>query len=290
MVIFKRLNFHTTRAMIASMSDDLAKVGAGAAALGLLYKVLGPSAQVFGDKLAFWTGEGLKHLENILQRALAKTPPESADKPTRVSYRIAKSLVVDAPFCDDEICAEYFGGILASSRTEGQRDDRGVSYLAQINRLSSHQLRCHYVLYRAAQELGVAYWTRFEKPRPPTPAFAYIPETGLISSMSLDGLTKDQASTILRHSLFGLEREGFLGEHWSCTGIRQSRLAISSSELIGRGLIFHPSPQGIELYQWGYGRGQSSVEDFLEKAAEYPALKGIPSIGGCKAIGAHPML
>ncbi len=52
---------------------------------------------------------------------------------------------MEAAFTDDELSADYLGGVLAAS---GPDDDSGVPIIAQIGRLSSLQLRMHYVMYR----------------------------------------------------------------------------------------------------------------------------------------------
>ncbi|WP_162064257.1 hypothetical protein [Vibrio taketomensis] len=44
---------------------------------------------------------------------------------------------------------EYFGGVLASSRTDIGRDDRGARIARQLDNLSSYQLRTHYIVYSA---------------------------------------------------------------------------------------------------------------------------------------------
>jgi hypothetical protein len=52
---------------------------------------------------------------------------------------------------DEDIVVEYVSGVLASSRTEEGRDDRGVGWSSPVARMSCDQLRLHYVLYSNAR-------------------------------------------------------------------------------------------------------------------------------------------
>jgi hypothetical protein len=47
-----------------------------------------------------------------------------AEQPGSIPARTLQKLLTDGSFVDDEICAEYFGGVLASSRSQTGRDDR----------------------------------------------------------------------------------------------------------------------------------------------------------------------
>ena len=47
---------------------------------------------------------------------------------------------------DDEVCAEYFGGILAASRTEDGKDDSAIQFVDCIKAMSAKQLHLHYAI------------------------------------------------------------------------------------------------------------------------------------------------
>src|SRR5205823_3226803 len=57
----------------------------------------------------------------------------------------------EGSYWDDELGAEYLGGVLASSRTEAPRDDRSASLIALVSRLSTYALRVHYLMYAGAR-------------------------------------------------------------------------------------------------------------------------------------------
>ena len=45
--------------------------------------------------------------------------------------------------------AEYFGGILAASRSPDGVDDKGVAWAGPVSRLSSDDVYVHYLIYEA---------------------------------------------------------------------------------------------------------------------------------------------
>jgi hypothetical protein len=57
-----------------------------------------------------------------------------------VSPRVL-GFLVQASLCEDELFAEYYGGVLASARGPSGRDDRGASMMSLIGRLSTYQVR-----------------------------------------------------------------------------------------------------------------------------------------------------
>ena len=57
---------------------------------------------------------------------------------------------------EDEIGAEYFGGILAASRSDDGRNDDAIQFVEVIKSMSSKQLRLHYVIYNALNKLLVS--------------------------------------------------------------------------------------------------------------------------------------
>ncbi len=63
------------------------------------------------------------------------------------NLRVTRDVLWNGSFTDEEICAEYFGGILASSRSKDGKDDTGVFYVDLIKSLSSNQLKLHYLIY-----------------------------------------------------------------------------------------------------------------------------------------------
>ena len=95
-------------------------------------------------------GEDLKKLyaigrDSILAAGYKKIAnPEDGKK---ANLRVTRDVFWNGAFTDDAICAEYFGGVLAASRSNDGHDDSAIQYVSVIKSLSSSQLRLHYFIY-----------------------------------------------------------------------------------------------------------------------------------------------
>ena len=114
-------------------------------------KLLGPVFDKIGPDLADLYVAGK---DKIVEVAKRKTPDLENDN-KMANLRVARDVFWNGSFSDSEVSAEYFGGILASSRSSDGRDDSMIFYLDIIKSLSSTQLKLHYMIYRALNELFV---------------------------------------------------------------------------------------------------------------------------------------
>jgi hypothetical protein len=111
--------------------------------------------QAFGPVLGE-LGEDMKKLyargrDKILIAGYKKIKNKKDGK--SANLRVTRDVFWNGSFTDDSICAEYFGGILASSRSDDGKDDSGVFYIDLIKSLSSNQLKAHYLIYTALNQL-----------------------------------------------------------------------------------------------------------------------------------------
>jgi hypothetical protein len=144
--------------MIAEMGDtgDLIKYGAGIAlghAFGgkeLLIKVLGPVADDIGAGLQAISRKSVANLKRVFEKAANKIPPKVADTGA-VPPKVLHELFEKGQFADSELQAEYFGGVLASSKTT-TGDDRGAGWIRIVGDLSGPQVRAHYLIYMSARQ------------------------------------------------------------------------------------------------------------------------------------------
>jgi hypothetical protein len=74
----------------------------------------------------------------------------------QANLRVARDVLWNGALTNDEVCAEYFGGILASSRSEDGSDDSVIHYVDVIKSLSSKQLKLHYFIYNGLNKLLVS--------------------------------------------------------------------------------------------------------------------------------------
>ncbi len=114
--------------------------------------------QAFGPVLGE-IGEDLKKLyavgrDKLIIAGYHKITDKNDGK--SANLRVARDVFWNGSFTDEAICAEYFGGILASSRSLDGKDDTGVYYVDVIKSLSSNQLKLHYLIYLSLNKNFVA--------------------------------------------------------------------------------------------------------------------------------------
>lgn len=133
------------------MPSELIEVIAGGAGAGVASKVLGPTADLLGNDLKEIAARRKANLGRIFSTLEHKYGVDELDTPGAVPPRVLRGIIDEGSFIEDEVGAEYFGGVLASSRTSDGKDDAAVTLVEVLNGLSSIQLRTHYLIYAAAQ-------------------------------------------------------------------------------------------------------------------------------------------
>ena len=118
---------------------DLITAGTALAVSKLL---LGKTFEVINEDIAKLYANGR---DKIILKMSQKVPHH--DDGRSANLRVARDVFWNGSFSDEAICAEYFGGILASSRSDDGTDDTGVYYVDLIKSLSSRQLKLHYIIY-----------------------------------------------------------------------------------------------------------------------------------------------
>ena len=133
------------------MTDDDKKLSIALPGEWALQKTLGPVLTEIGDDLKRLYSKGR---DKIIDKAYKKI--EDPEDGKSANLRVAHDVLTNGAFTDEEICAEYFGGILASSRTLDGKSDDAIQLLDTIKSLSAKQLHLHYVLYNSINKLLVA--------------------------------------------------------------------------------------------------------------------------------------
>ena len=172
----------------------------------------------------------------------------------------------EGSFCDDELSAAYFGGVLASSRTTVSRDDRGASFIALLGRLTTYQIRSHYVFYHVIKTLfdgsgiGVTIGDERQKLR------TYVPFPIYHAAMAFT--ESEDAVSVLTHVMFGLARESLIAEDFQSGTVEHLKNFFPAASQSGT--VFIPSALGVELLLWAYGMGQTNIAKFLSPAIQLP--------------------
>src|ERR1700761_7877688 len=107
-------------------------------------KILGPTADYIGEQLKEWTKKRVENTAKIFQNAEKKLG-DKINESGQVSPKVLKGILEDGAWCEEELQVDYFGGVLASSRSGITRDDRGAYFTSLISRLTTYQLRTHYL-------------------------------------------------------------------------------------------------------------------------------------------------
>ena len=100
-------------------------------------------------------------------------------------------------FCDDELSAEYFGGVLASSRPGVSRDDRGSSFTALLGRLTTYQIRTHFIFYRVVRTLFVGTGFSVATPEERRKLRTYLPFSVYGGAMDFSEAELKEVSSIM---------------------------------------------------------------------------------------------
>jgi len=105
-------------------------------------KLLGKTFDIISEDIATLYTKGR---DTIIKKSTEKIPNINDGKSSNL--RVTRDVFWNGSFTEEAVCAEYFGGILASSRSKGGKDDTGVYYVNLIKSLSSNQLKLHYLIY-----------------------------------------------------------------------------------------------------------------------------------------------
>ena len=221
-------------------------------------KLLGPTADYLGSELKHLVEKSQENVVKVFKKAERKLG-DRLQIPGTVNPRVFRHVYDEARFCESELLAEYFAGVLASSRTESGDDDRGVYYAQLVKSLSIHQIQFHYFFYYIIWKLsrGRAFdlndHTGRTKLTVVIPAECYAATFGVTPSR--------KAESIVTHSLSGLARTDLIASDFLFSGPDVLR----ANGVNARAQSFKVSPTitGIELFLWVHGRGEETLNSFL---------------------------
>ena len=245
----------------------------------LLNKLLGPTAEYLGEELKSFVQKRIENVRRIFSVAERRLG-DKLERPGVVSPRVLKRVLNEGSFCEDDLSLEYFGGVLASSRNEIGRDDRGSTFMELLGRLSTYQIRSHYIIYTIMKRLydggGLNVGIDMDRKRMRT----YIPASTYIIAMEF--CEKENPSLILEHVIYGLVKEQLIGADFAIGSPKS--LPTYFKEDMEPGFIIEPSGLGIELYLWAHGRSDLTMQEFLNKDIQFTVNLDINISPGYKNI------
>jgi hypothetical protein len=236
--------------------EGLSIEGAAVAALGWAgTRLLGPTFEEIGmDIKGRYSDRRVGNFVRIGRNAEAKAGA-SLIEPGEVSPRVAMKILEEGSWCDGPVMAEYFGGILANSRSPDGSNDRGLVWAGLVSRLSTEDIHLHYLVYEAFRRLFFGRadlkWGD-ENVRGQSQLYVSETDAGHAIGKAVD----------LTPSLTALVREGLLGDkYWS--GRPKDLNAYLKVVLPHPGIVVTPSLPGIELFLWAFNQGHRDVTDIL---------------------------
>jgi len=244
---------------VVDPGTGLTVLGGALGSKDLVVKILGPTADYLGAGLANWTERAVENTGRVFQKA-AKKLGNKLEDPGTVPPKVLKGILENAPFCNDELGAEYFGGVLASSRSGTERDDRGAAFIALLGRLSTYQIRSHFFFYKIIRMLyqGLAENVGVHEGREKLETF--VPMNAYAIAMELG--KNENLYMILTHVTFGLSREALIGREFLFGSPESLRSLYYNADV--NGLLFMPSALGIELFLWVHGKRDLNLNTLLD--------------------------
>lgn len=258
------------------MPEPIVTVGVGAIAAYLgkdgLQKLLGPTADYLGGGLRDLAQRRIENIGRIF-RSAEKKLGDKMDKPGEVPPRVLKAILDDGSFCDDALAAEYFGGVLASSRNEGGRDDRGARMAKMLDGMSVYQIRTHYLIYSSIRQLfsGSLASIQLDGRRKMK---TFFPLNGYAQAMEITGSEIAQFEQIVSHVFFGLHADNLIEDAWQYGP--QDSIAKLYPAATEAGIVFQPSALGAELFLWAFGQSDQPL-NFILNGRFDSAVEGVPA-------------
>ena len=213
----------------------------------------------------------MRALDGIFSNASTKLGSQ-LDEPGQVPPRVLKTVLNEGSYCEDPVAVEYFGGVLASSRTERGRDDRGARVAKVVDNLSTYQLRTHYLIYSSIANLFATSGRRFGTTQDRVQMQVFLPFAGYFNAMEFSQ-EEGNNPQMLAHVWHGLFSDGLIDGPWQFGNQRSLRSIFAGAP--SDGIVCHPSALGAELFLWALGHGNVPLEHLLSGTLD-ATIEGLP--------------
>lgn len=241
----------------SEMVEPVTTIGLGVVAAYLgkdgVQKLLGPTADYLGGALKEFAQKRAENVGKIFANATQKLGG-AIDNEGQVPPKVLKQIIDDGSFANDAIEIDYLGGILASSRTNLVRDNRGASLAKTVDSLSNYQIRAHFLIYTTIKNI-------FES-KNITPNLdgrakmgIFLPYNEFSSAMQYSN-EEYSSGSLLSHIFFGLNRAGLIE---SFNFGPEDHIKQFCPHAANGGIVLTPSANGIELFLWAFGKGSEDL-------------------------------
>jgi len=258
------------------MPEPITTIGTGAVLAYMakdgVAKLLGPTAEYLGSSLKELVQKRMETVGKIFTNATSKLG-EEIEKRGEVPPKVVKEIVDEGSFSNSHLAVEYLGGILASSRTESGRDDRGARLAKLVNSLLTYQLRTHCLIYLTVRDvfknsgLSMSHLDRAKMRM-------FLPYSGYLAAMEFSPEEARQLVPIYSHTFFGLHSEDLIEGEFFYGGLDHVRAKFEGAT--EGGVILQPSALGAELFLWAFGCSDR-VNDYLFSPDFECPVEGLPT-------------
>lgn len=261
------------------MPEPITTVGLGAIAAYLgqdgIAKLLGPTAEYLGGELQEFTKKRINNISSIFKKAEEKLG-DKIEEPGVVPPKVLKVIINEGSYSEDQIAIEYFGGVLASARSEISRDDRGARIAKALDNLSCYQLRCHYLIYSTISNLFKGQERNFNTYDEREKLEIFMPINEFAHSMGLTPKECDNPQ-LFTHIFNGLNSDGLIADNWAFGPVDGLNTISRSDVITGAGVVCTPTASGAELFLWGFGGGSNKL-DYIFSSDFSSTIEGVPSL------------
>ena len=251
--------------------SETSSTGLSGAIGDILKRLIEPLAEELGQDLLEYKRQRRENAGKIILNAGEKLG-DKLNIPGRVPLKVFKTVLNEGSYAEDTVAVEYFGGVLASSRTEVGRDDRGARLAKMIDNMSAYQLRSHYLIYSTISELFSNSGNSFNLSENRRKMRLFMPFQDYAEAMAFTQQEWNNPQ-ILDHIFFGHAADGLIEGAWRYGP--QESLKDLFSGVPSNGFICTPSALGAELLLWAFGYGDKHL-NFLLTDDFSPEIEGIP--------------
>ena len=246
-------------------------------------RILGPTFDQIGidlrDKYSDRRIENAQRMLEAMNRKAALNGSVTGSIPPRVASKILE----DGSWCDAEVMSEYFGGILASSSSEDEMDDRGAAWASLVSRLSTRDVHLHYLCYQALRERFIGSTNvQLGIGQDRLNAQIYIPTLGILDAMDLEHSSVTFNRNV-SESLISLQREDLVGDKYT-VGTRELIKNEHNVNVPEEGLVFIPTVSGLQLFYWAHGFGHADINIILDPETSFDFEPAILLVAGSRSI------
>lgn len=217
-------------------------IAGGIASKEVLGKLLGPTAEYLGNGMRDLVKISVTNMSRIFAIACEKLK-DGLDKKGQVNPRILKNILEEGRFVENIFSAEYFGGILASSRNEDGQDDSSLPYINLIKVLPSFHIHLHFIIYSLAAKFGAIKKEKINNLNIRSLQLM-IPLNQLSESLSIQ---KDSSDMEIWDALVNLSENNLIYEQY---GLKTNNLEKIRGEIEFNepGVIVRPTEKGATLF------------------------------------------